>query len=173
MSAHHDPGLVRRAAQVRLLLSDIDGCWTDGGIQVSAEFGEVVRFHVHDGYAVKLLQNAGIEIAIISGREVPAVEQRARYLGIKEIYLGHIDKARFAAELCRTRGLQPEQVAAFGDDLPDLALFEQAGLCFAPANAVAGVRAAADYVCERAGGSGAFREVAELLLSGRTESGGQ
>lgn len=173
MSAHLDPSLLQRAAQVRLLLSDIDGCWTDGGIHVSTEFGEIVRFHVHDGYGVKMLHDAGVEIAIISGREVPAVEQRARYLGVKEIYLGHIDKARFAAELCRTRGLLPEQVAAFGDDLPDLALFDQAGLRFAPANAVAGVRAAADYVCERAGGSGAFREVAELLLAGRSESGGR
>ena len=173
MSAHLDPGLLQRAAKIRLLLSDIDGCWTDGGIQVSSEFGEVVRFHVHDGYGVKLLQEAGIEIAVISGREVPAVEQRARYLGVKEIYLGHIDKARLAAELCRTRGLRPEQVAAFGDDLPDLALFEQAGLRMAPANAVAGVRAAADYVCERSGGAGALREVAELLLAGRTAPGGQ
>jgi 3-deoxy-D-manno-octulosonate 8-phosphate phosphatase (KDO 8-P phosphatase) len=173
MSAHLDPGLIRRAAQVRLLLSDIDGCWTDGGIQLTAQFGEVVRFHVHDGYGVKLLQRAGIELAVISGRDVPAVSERARYLGVQEIHLGHPDKAELAAALCQARGLAPEQVAAFGDDLPDLALFEQAGLCLAPANAVAGVRDAADYVCERAGGSGAFREVAELLLSGRSESGGQ
>jgi 3-deoxy-D-manno-octulosonate 8-phosphate phosphatase (KDO 8-P phosphatase) len=173
MSAHLDPGLVRRATQVRLLLSDVDGCWTDGGIQISAQFGELVRFHVHDGYGVKLLQRAGIELAVISGRDVPAVSERARHLGVQEIYLGHPDKAKLAAALCKARGLAPEQVAAFGDDLPDLALFEQAGLRFAPANAVADVRAAADYVCERSGGSGAFREVAELLLAGRTEPGGQ
>ena len=173
MSAHLDPGLVQRAGQVRLLLSDIDGCWTDGGIQLSAQFGELVRFHVHDGYGVKLLQRAGIELVVISGRDVPAVSERARNLGVQEVHLGHPDKARIAASLCKARGLAPEQIAAFGDDLPDLALFEQAGLCLAPANAVAGVRTAADYVCERAGGAGAFREVVELLLAGRTETRGQ
>lgn len=173
MSNSFPAELIERASKVRLVLSDIDGCWTDGGIHISTQMGELVRFHVHDGYGVKLLQHAGIEIAVISGRDVPAVGERARYLGLQEIHLGHPDKAQLAAALCQARGLAPEQVAAFGDDLPDLALFEQAKLCCAPANAVAGIREAADYVCHRSGGAGAFREVAELLLAGRDNSGGR
>ncbi|MAW59821.1 MAG: phenylphosphate carboxylase subunit delta [Planctomycetes bacterium] len=164
--------LLARAAEVRLLISDIDGCWTDGSIQLSPA-GELVSFHVHDGYGIKQLQRAGIEVAVISGRDVPAVAQRTRYLGLQEIHLGHPDKRALAAALVQSRGLAPEQVAAFGDDLPDLALFEVAGLKCAPANAVAGVRASADYVTERSGGQGAVRELADLLLAARDAAGGR
>lgn len=160
-----------RASEIRLLLSDVDGCWTDGGIQMSP-VGEVVRFHVHDGYAIKQLQRAGIEVAVISGRDVPAVGERARYLGLQEIHLGKPDKAQLAQAIVQARGLQPHQVAALGDDLPDLALFEAAGLCFAPANAVSGIRSAADHVLERSGGHGAVRELADILLAARAAAGG-
>jgi 3-deoxy-D-manno-octulosonate 8-phosphate phosphatase (KDO 8-P phosphatase) len=163
--------LVARAAKIRLVLSDVDGCWTDGGIRVGPQ-GETVHFHVHDGYGIKQLQRAGIEIAVISGRDVPAVSERARYLGLREIHLGHPDKRELAGSLVSSRGLAADQVAAIGDDLPDLALFAEAGLRFAPANAVAGIRQEADYVTERSGGHGAVREIADLLLAAHTAAGG-
>lgn len=171
MSETHTSDLLARASEVRLLLSDVDGCWTDGGIQMSP-VGEVVRFHVHDGYGIKQLQRAGIEVAVISGRDVPAVGERARYLGLQEIHLGKPDKAQLAQAIVQARGLAPEQVAALGDDLPDLALFESAGLRFAPANAVSGIRSAADHVLERGGGHGAVRELADILLAARAAAGG-
>lgn len=160
-----------RAREIRLLLSDVDGCWTDGGIQMSP-VGEMVRFHVHDGYGIKQLQRAGIEVVVISGRDVPAVNERARFLGLQEIHLGKPDKAQLAQAIVQARGLEPHQVAALGDDLPDLALFEAAGLCFAPANAVRGIRSAADHVLERSGGHGAVRELADILLAARATTGG-
>lgn len=171
MNEAHTSSLLARASEIRLLLSDVDGCWTDGSIQMSP-VGEVVRFHVHDGYGIQQLQRAGIEIAVISGRDVPAVGERARYLGLQEIHLGKPDKAQLAQAIVKARGLAPQQVAALGDDLPDLALFEAAGFCVAPANAVSGIRAQADHVLERSGGHGAVRELADLLLAARAASGG-
>ena len=171
MSVPHSDSLLERAGEIQLLLSDVDGCWTDGGIQISPD-SEVVRFHVHDGYGIKQLQHAGIEVVVISGRNVPAVEKRARSLGLQEIHLGSPDKSELAQALVQARGLQPHQVAALGDDLPDLALFKVAGLRVAPANAVSRIREAADLVLERGGGHGAVRELADFLLTARAAPGG-
>jgi len=127
--------------------------------------GEIMRFHVHDGYGIKMLQKAGIEIALVSGRDVPAVGARARALGIQEIHLGFPEKADVVAGICKARGLAREQIAALGDDVPDLAMFEVAGLRFAPPQAVPRVLDSADYVTHRLAGSGCMREVAELLCA--------
>lgn len=159
--------LLDRAARVRLLLSDIDGVWTEGFIHVHADGSESCDFHVHDGYGLVLLQRAGVEVAVITGRDNPAVAARVARLGIAELRMGSFDKGERAEEIVRARGLMHEEIAAIGDDLPDLQMFAQAGLCFAPPEAVPAVRAAADHVTRACAGRGALREVCDLLLLAR------
>ena len=127
--------VLKRAAGVKLFLSDVDGVWTDGRVTVHADGTESVTFSIQDGLGVVRLRRAGIEMALVSGRANPAVDARARRLGLEQIYLGVTDKAALVDRLLEERGLQPAQVAAIGDDLPDLEMFDRAGLCLAPPQA--------------------------------------
>jgi 3-deoxy-D-manno-octulosonate 8-phosphate phosphatase (KDO 8-P phosphatase) len=164
------PELVQRASKIRLLLSDVDGCWTDGRIFIDADGRELVGFDVHDGYGIQCLRKAGVEVAMISGRQNPAVAARASMLGIKQVHLGHHDKAELARQLVQEYQLEAAEIAAFGDDLPDLDLFAVAGLRIAPRNAVAPIQRQADWVTDAFGGRGAMRELCELLLAGGPSS---
>lgn len=157
--------MLERASEIKLLVSDVDGVWTDGRILVHADGTESTTFSILDGLGIVRLLRADVEIAVISGRNNPSVEHRARRLGIKEIHLGSIDKGPLIRELISARGLSREQVATIGDDLPDLAMFQEAGLCFAPPSAVGVVREHAHWVTRAAAGHGAVREVCDLLLT--------
>jgi len=159
--------LAARAAGVRLFLSDVDGVWTDGRVTVNADGSESVAFHVHDGFGVHRLREAGVVVAVVSGRETPAVAHRCARLGIEEVHLGVRDKGAAAAELMARHGVERDAVAAIGDDLLDLPLLEAAGLRIAPPQAVAEVRRSADWVTRADAGFGAFREACELLLAAR------
>ncbi len=152
---------------MRLLLTDVDGCWTDGSVLVHADGSASTTFHVHDGYGLVLVQRAGVEVVVISGRDNPAARTRAEHLGIRELRMGSFEKGALADEILAARALEPSQIAAFGDDLPDLELYSRVGVRLAPANAVAELRAAADYVTQAPGGHGALREVCELLMAAR------
>lgn len=159
------------STKVKLLLSDVDGCWTDGTITFDKDGFESVTFYAHDGYGVKQAQAAGIEVVVISGRNNPAVVARAKQLGIQEIHVGVADKAELARTLVEARGLQREQVAAFGDDLPDLPLFDAAAMTFAPPQATAVIRERADHITHADAGRGALREVCDFLISAQQSSG--
>lgn len=165
--AAYPPELLARAARVKLFLTDVDGCWTDGTVRVHEDGGESVEFHIHDGYAVVQALRAGLEIAIVSGRSTRAVRHRAQRLGVTEIWLGVADKDEVARKLLAERSLAPEEVAAMGDDLPDLPLFACAGLKIAPPTAVAEMRERADVITRAAGGHGALREACALILTAR------
>ena len=156
-----------RAAGVRLFLSDVDGVWTDGRVTVHADGTESVTFSIQDGLGVVRLKRAGIELALVSGRANPAVDARARRLGLEHIHLGVADKGALVDRMLEERGLKPEQVAAIGDDLPDLEMFDRAGLRLAPPHAVPEVRERADWVTRAAAGAGCLREACDLLLAAR------
>jgi len=165
-----DGGILKRAKGIKLFVSDIDGVWTDGTIIMNADGSESVVFSILDGFGLMSLMNAGIEVAIISGRDNPAVAARAKKLKIEEVHLGFLNKGELIQDIIGRRGLQSDQVASIGDDLPDLEMFEHSALRFAPPNAVAAVKAAADYVCSTAAGHGAVREVCDLLLSAKSDN---
>jgi len=161
--------LEARLAAVRLLVLDADGVLTDGGIVIHDDGSESKRFHVHDGSAVHLLRLAGIETAIISGREAACVSRRARELGIEECHQRVRDKVA-AFEKVRARyGLDPSACAFMGDDLLDVSLLRHVGIGAAPANARPEAKAAALIVTEARGGEGAVRELAERILKARGE----
>ncbi|MFT7517716.1 MAG: 3-deoxy-D-manno-octulosonate 8-phosphate phosphatase (KDO 8-P phosphatase) [Myxococcota bacterium] len=160
--------LSQRAGKIKLFVSDIDGVWTDGTVIMNADGGESVVFSILDGFGLISLMRCGVEVAIISGRDNPAVAARAKKLGVTEVHLGFLNKGELIQKMITDRGLSREQVASIGDDLPDLEMFAHSGLCFAPPNAVDSVKQAADYVCGTAAGHGALREVCDLMLAAQT-----
>lgn len=153
-----------KAAGIKLLILDVDGVMTDGGIVYSDRGEEIKCFNVKDGQGLRLLMNAGIEVAIITGRESGAVEHRARDLGIKYIFQGIKDKGSICVKLLEQKGLNKDQICCIGDDLPDISMFCHVGMPVAVADAAKEVRDAACYVTQNSGGKGAVREVCELIL---------
>lgn len=155
---------INKAQAIRLAIFDIDGILTTGHIFYTAE-GETIRaFHVHDGLGLKLLQKAGIEVAIISAKKSPAVEIRLNELGIKHIYLGRGKKLPAYEELKESLAISDEQIAYMGDDLPDLCLLKRAHFAITVPAAPEIIKQHADYVTTRKGGKGAVREACELIL---------
>ena len=154
----------QRAAGLRLLVLDVDGVLTDGRLYFGAE-GEALKvFDVRDGHGIKLLREAGVEVAILSARRSPIVERRARELGIAHVVQGATDKGAGFAELVRALQLRPEQCGFVGDDWPDLAALAQAGFAATVADAAPEVRRAAHWISAAPGGRGAVRELAEFVL---------
>ena len=161
------PELDRKARALAWLVLDVDGVLTDGRLHFGAE-GELIKsFHVRDGLAVKLAQAAGLEVAVLSARSSAIVARRAAEIGIDEVIQGREDKAAAFAALLERRGIAAAAVAYLGDDLQDLPVLRRAGLSAAPADAVAEVRSAVDYVTGARGGEGCVRELVERLLGAR------
>lgn len=161
-----------RLQKIRLLLLDVDGVMTDGRIIYDDQGGETKAFDVKDGHGIKLLQRAGIRVGIITGRQSAVVDRRAMELGIELVYQGAKDKLAPYREILQKTGLDDEQVAYVGDDLPDLPILRRVGFAATVADAVDEVKPYAHYVTRRAGGCGAVREICDLLLkeSGRWEN---
>ncbi len=156
-----------RAAAVELLVLDVDGVLTDGRILYGSGGEELKAFDIKDGLGIKMLQRAGLQVAIITGRRSPMVERRAQELGITHIIQGREDKRAALAELCADTGLELTHCAYMGDDLPDLGAIQTAGLGMTVADATAAVCKAADWRSSRSGGCGAVREACEFLLEAR------
>jgi 3-deoxy-D-manno-octulosonate 8-phosphate phosphatase (KDO 8-P phosphatase) len=157
----------RAAARIRLLVLDVDGVLTDGGLYYGPSGEAAKRFHVQDGLAMVEARRAGLTLAVVSGRTSAPVARRLAELGISEVHQGVQDKCRVLTTLMTRLGLERAQVAVMGDDLNDLPTMRQAGLALAPPNAVREVREAAHWVSRRAGGQGAVREALEWLLRAR------
>jgi len=153
-----------KAGPVRLILLDVDGVLTDGGITYGGADIELKRFDIQDGMGISLAVKAGLTVGILTGRTSPMVERRARELSIRVIKQGFLNKLEGWNEILREEKLEPAQVASIGDDVQDLPVLWRAGVSAAPANAVAEVRSQVDYVCQRSGGHGAVRELIDLLL---------
>ena len=154
----------QRAAAIRLLVLDVDGVLTDGRLYFTAEGETLKGFHVRDGAGIVQLRKAGIQVAIISGRNSPAVSTRMKELGVAHIQQGIHDKQAALLNLLKELQITPECVACVGDDTPDIPMFDIAHLAIAVADAHPSVRAAAHYVTQISGGQGAVREVCDLIL---------
>jgi YrbI family 3-deoxy-D-manno-octulosonate 8-phosphate phosphatase len=164
VDAAHQAGPAISEATVRLLVLDVDGVLTDGSLPFSGEGQPTKTFNVRDGLGIKLLLQAGLQVALLSGRASAAVETRAAELGIPHVLLGVKDKVAALGDLLAQLGLEEGQVACMGDDLPDLEVLRRVGYPMAPADAVAEVKAVARLVTRAPGGRGAVREAAEYLL---------
>ncbi len=156
--------LLLRAQDVRLVILDVDGVLTDGGLYFSEAGESLKRFSVLDGQGMTLLQRAGIEIAVITGRDSPALRQRLGALKIKHAVYGTHDKLPAAQQLLAELGWSWQQVAIMGDDWPDLPLLSRAALSMVPANAHAENQALAHHVSAFRGGEGAVRQLCDVIL---------
>lgn len=157
-----------KAKGIRLMIFDIDGVMTSGALYYT-EAGETMKvFHVHDGHGLKKLQNAGIQTAVISGRQSPALTKRLTDLGINHIYTGYSqDKIPAFENLLQVAGVAVAQCGMMGDDEPDLPIMERCGFTIAPPLAFHSVRAKVDWITHIEAGKGAVREACELILSAK------
>lgn len=156
-----------RAKEIKLLLLDVDGVLTDGTIIYTHDGGESKGFNTQDGLGLRILQDAGVEVGLITARTSEAVNRRAADLKLKYVYQGAGSKLEVYEEILRKSGLRPLQTAYMGDDWLDLPLLNRVGLAFAPANGVAEVRQHVHYVTSRRGGQGAVREACDLILEAK------
>jgi 3-deoxy-D-manno-octulosonate 8-phosphate phosphatase (KDO 8-P phosphatase) len=150
---------------IRLLVLDVDGVLTDGRLYFGARGEALKAFHVRDGVGLKLLQQAGLTVAVISGRRSRMVAARCRELGVRHVRQGVGDKLAALRQLCARLKLTPAACACVGDDLPDVPLMRAAALSFAVADAHRSARRVADVVTRLRGGQGAVREVCDHLLA--------
>jgi 3-deoxy-D-manno-octulosonate 8-phosphate phosphatase (KDO 8-P phosphatase) len=159
--------ILTKAAQIQLVIFDVDGVLTDGRLYLGNDGNEFKAFHIRDGHGIKMLLEGGVEIAIISGRHAASVERRMSDLGIRYAYLGVHDKLTAFHSLLARLGLAAEQVAYVGDDLIDLPVMTQVGLAIAVQDADPFVKQHAHWQTPSPGGRGAARDVCELLLEAR------
>lgn len=151
--------------QIRLVITDVDGVLTDGGLFYDGSGECMKRFHVRDGLGMKLLEESGVRVAVLSGRDSAALRQRVNDLGLASLSMfGVKDKAAACAALMKQAGVSAEQTACIGDDSIDLPAFEVCGLSFAVPDAPVYVKQAASAVLQTSGGQGAFRELADAIL---------
>ena len=159
-----DPALLAKASAVRVLLLDEDGVLTDGGLFFATEGESLKRFNTLDGHGLKMLQQAGITPAVVTGRGSAALRTRLAALGVVHARYDIDDKAPAAQSILDTLGLGWDQAAAMGDDWPDLPMMGRSLIRFAPPNAHREVLARAHIITRAVGGQGAVREVCDLLL---------
>ncbi len=149
----------------KLIITDIDGVWTDGGMYYTAEGDVMKRFSVKDGWGVIFLRELNIPVAIMTGEDSQLVKKRAEKLKIERCYLHVGDKLAKAREVCAEMGITLHEVAFIGDDLNDIRLLREVGFSASPANTPDYVKREVDYVTVTQGGNGAFREFVEKILA--------
>ncbi len=161
------PDLLARARAVRMLSCDVDGVLTDGRIYYADDGSEIKAFSTLDGLGLKMLHDAGIVVAWITGSSAPAVTRRAKTLSVAHVMLGAENKLAPWERLRSELGMSPEECAHIGDDLPDLPLLVRCGLSATVPHAPEAVKRRAHYVTRAEGGAGAVREICELILGAR------
>ncbi|MBD3309401.1 HAD-IIIA family hydrolase [candidate division KSB3 bacterium] len=150
--------------KIKLLVCDVDGVLTAGGIIIDDQGRETKRFDVKDDHGLKLLQRAGLQVALLSGRSSDIVTHRAKELNISYTIQGAKDKRKAYATLKQECGYQDDEIAYVGDDVVDIPILTQVGVAIAVQDAVEEVKAVAQYITARPGGHGAIREVVHLIL---------
>lgn len=159
-----DPAVYERARHIKLVIFDVDGVLTDGGLLFDDQGREYKVFHARDGHGMKMLQRGGVKIAVVSGRETPVLAGRMAELGVELVYQGRQDKLPVLLQLLSDLELNPEQVAYVGDDVVDLPVMGRVGLAVAVADAHDLVKQYAHWQTPTPGGRGAARDVCDLIM---------
>lgn len=156
--------ILEKAAQIRLVIFDVDGVLTDGSLYLGDDGQEYKAFNSRDGHGMKMLQATGVEIGIITGRTSQVVQHRMDGLGIRHVYQGKQEKLPAFEELVAKLGLPPHQVAYVGDDVVDLPVMRRVGLAVAVQDAAPLVKQHAHWTTDHGGGRGAARDVCEMIM---------
>lgn len=158
-----------RDITIEAVITDVDGCLTDGTLGFTTGGDSIRFFHTHDGLGTQLLREAGVQVGWLSaGCRPESIFARAETIGVDHVNVNRDEKGQRFTDLCARMGVDPKNTIYMGDDLKDLPAMERAGLSACPSDAVKQVREFADLVMEKPGGRGAFRELADLLLSTRS-----
>jgi len=150
--------------KVKMLMLDVDGVMTDGGIVMDDDGREMKTFNVRDGHGLVMIQRYGLQVAILTGRTSAVVEHRARDLKIAEVYQGALNKKDVFEEILKKNNLTAEAIAYMGDDIVDIPVLKRVGFSATVADAVELVKKSVDYITVNPGGRGAVREICEMLL---------
>ena len=156
--------VLEKARAIKLLICDVDGVMTDGGLFFGDNGLEYKAFHSRDGLGIKMLQRSGIPLAVITARTSDVVKHRMKNLNIDLVFQGQLNKVKAFEQLCHSQQLAPEQIAYVGDDLVDAPVMKQVGLSIAVADAHERIKQLADWTTQHGGGHGAVRDVCELLM---------
>jgi 3-deoxy-D-manno-octulosonate 8-phosphate phosphatase (KDO 8-P phosphatase) len=158
-----------KLGRIRLVAFDVDGVFTDGRFYLSDEGIESKAFHTQDGYGIRRLLDAGVNVAVISGRKSGAVEKRMSELGVQHVVQGCGDKVAALDKIISGLNISADECAYVGDDIPDLPLLKHVGFAIAVANAVPALHEQCDYSTSARGGQGAVREICELMLGAQSQ----
>jgi 3-deoxy-D-manno-octulosonate 8-phosphate phosphatase (KDO 8-P phosphatase) len=165
MSTKSELSNSQRAQNIRLVCFDVDGTLTDGRLFFDEHGSELKAFHVHDGQGLRLLEDAGIAVALITARESSIVKKRGEDLRLTHIFTKVPNKLQVVQQLCEKLNITLSQVAFMGDDFPDLACLQSVGLAACPRNAVATIKQSVHWQSELDGGHGAARELCDFIMS--------
>lgn len=156
-----------KISKIKIVLTDIDGVLTDGGLYYTDEGLVMKRFFVKDGMGAILLKENGLEVGILSSDKSEIASVRGKRLNLELVYYGVKDKRQVLDEICFLRNVKMENLAFIGDDVNDVEALKAVGLSACPKDAIEDISSIVDYVCQKEGGKGAFRELADLILKGK------
>ena len=156
--------LISIAKQIKIVLTDVDGVLTDGGLYYSSEGDGMKKFHVRDGMAVNILLKNQIHTIVVTKEKSSIVKNWSDEMNVKETFMGIKNKTSVLPKICKKYNVKLNEIAFIGDDVNDLELLEKVGFSAAPGDTVSLVKNSVNYVCSKNGGNGAFRELAELIL---------
>jgi len=161
--------LKKKCNKIKVILTDVDGVLTDGGMYYS-EKGELLKkFNTLDGMAIELLRNYKIPVIFITKEKSKIVLSRAKKLRIQDIFIGIKKKESLLTEICKKYNVEKNNLVYIGDDINDLNIMKQVGFSASPSNAISTIKKNSDYVCKSKGGEGVLREVADLIISHKQE----
>ena len=157
--------LRQKCIQIKLVITDVDGVLTDGGMYYSKNGEMLKKFNTRDGMGVQLLHNNKIPVIIITGEKSAIVLSRAKKLSIKEVFIGIKKKELLLPKICKKFKIKESNIACIGDDLNDLNILEQVGFSASPKDGMAIIKKKSNYVCKAKGGEGVLREIADMIIS--------
>lgn len=156
------------AKRIKIVLTDVDGVLTDGGLYYTQKGDIMKKFHVRDGMGVTLLRRAGIPTIIVTKEKTHMVKQWAKNMKIEKLLDGVMKKELILVDICKKFNVHPSEVAYIGDDINDIALLNKVGLAAVPNDAMIVAKKSSDFICKAKSGAGAFREFADLILTAKT-----
>ena len=155
----------KKCKKIKIVLTDVDGVLTDGGMYYTKEGDIMKRFHTRDGMGVTLLRKRNIPTIIITKEKTPMVKNWSSKMKIKKLYDGIIEKESMIEIISKKFQINSEEMAYIGDDINDLELLKKVGLSASPNDGVELIKKECDYICKKNGGEGVFREVADLIIN--------
>jgi YrbI family 3-deoxy-D-manno-octulosonate 8-phosphate phosphatase len=159
--------IMNKMKNIKLVLTDVDGVLTDGGMYYSSKGDIMKKFFVRDGMGVTLLKKNGINTVIVTKEKNQIITQWFKKMKVKKLYDGVLDKGGILNKICVTFNVKPKEICYLGDDVNDIGIMKKCGLSISPKNAVKEVKKIADYVSEIKGGEGVFRDTADLILTNK------